>query len=63
MALFTYTPFSLLFTYLTNRRRRKFIKNKSLSYKADVPVIIVGNLTIGGTGKTPLVAYIAQKLC
>ncbi len=27
-----------------------------------MPVIIVGNLTIGGTGKTPLVAYIAQEL-
>ena len=60
--LYLLTPFSLLFTYLTNRRRRKFIKNKSLSYKPDVPVIIVGNLTIGGTGKTPLVAYIAQEL-
>src|SRR5210317_439285 len=41
--LYLLTPFSLLFTYLTNRRRRKFIKNKSLSYKPDIPVIIVGN--------------------
>ena len=32
--LYLLTPFSLLFTYLTNRRRRKFIKNKSLSYKS-----------------------------
>jgi subfamily B ATP-binding cassette protein MsbA len=61
--LYLLTPFSLLFTYLTNRRRRRFIKNKTLSFKPDVPVIIVGNLTIGGTGKTPLVAYIAQELC
>ena len=29
---------------------------------ADIPVIVVGNLTIGGTGKTPLVKYIATKL-
>ena len=55
-------PFSLLFTYLTNRRRRKYIKNKVKSFKPDIPVIVVGNLTIGGTGKTPLVKYITRKL-
>jgi len=27
-----------------------------------VPVIVVGNVTVGGTGKTPLVIYIAQAL-
>ncbi|NCX33839.1 MAG: lipid A export permease/ATP-binding protein MsbA [Proteobacteria bacterium] len=60
--LYLLTPFSLIFTYLTNRRRRKFLKNKTLTYKPDVPIIVVGNLTIGGTGKTPLVAYIANEL-
>lgn len=28
-----------------------------------VPTISVGNLTLGGTGKTPLVAWIAERLC
>ena len=60
--LYLLAPFSFIFTYLTNRRRRKFLKNKTLTYKPDVPVIVVGNLTIGGTGKTPLVAYIANEL-
>ena len=60
--LYLLTPFSLLFKYLTKRRRRKYIQGKLESYKSDIPVIIVGNLTIGGTGKTPLVAYIAQEL-
>ncbi|QQS42683.1 MAG: tetraacyldisaccharide 4'-kinase [Acidobacteriota bacterium] len=32
------------------------------SYKVPVPVISVGNITLGGTGKTPLVAYIARLL-
>jgi len=60
--LYLLYPFSLLFSYLTNRRRRKYIKNKVKSFKPDIPVIVVGNLTIGGTGKTPLVKYIATKL-
>jgi len=29
--------------------------------KLDVPVVSVGNLTVGGTGKTPFVAWLAQK--
>jgi tetraacyldisaccharide 4'-kinase len=60
--LYLLTPFSFLFNRLTKRRRRKYIQGKSQSYKSDIPIIIVGNLTIGGTGKTPLVAYIAQEL-
>jgi len=30
--------------------------------KVDVPVVVVGNLTVGGTGKTPLVAWLAGHL-
>ena len=60
--LYLLYPFSLLFSYLTSRRRRKFLKNKIKSFSSNLPVIVVGNLTIGGTGKTPLVKYIASEL-
>ena len=60
--LYLLLPFSLIFSYITNRRRRKFVKSKKLSHKTSIPLIVVGNLTIGGTGKTPLVAYIASEL-
>ena len=60
--LYLLYPFSILFSYLTSRRRRKFLKNKTESFSAKIPIIVVGNLTIGGTGKTPLVKYIASEL-
>ena len=60
--LYLLYPFSLLFSYLTSRRRRKFLKDKNKSYESEIPIIVVGNLTIGGTGKTPLVKYIATEL-
>ncbi len=60
--LYLLYPFSLIFSYLTNRRRRKYLKNNIKSYRSEVPIIVVGNLTIGGTGKTPLVKHIANEL-
>jgi tetraacyldisaccharide 4'-kinase len=30
--------------------------------KVGVPVVVIGNLTVGGTGKTPLVAWLSNKL-
>ena len=60
--LYLLYPFALTISYLTSRRRRKFLKNIDSKYKSEIPLIIVGNLTIGGTGKTPLVKYIASEL-
>ena len=60
--LYLLYPFSLIFSYLTSRKRRKFLKNKIKSFKSKIPVVVIGNLTVGGTGKTPLVKYIASEL-
>lgn len=38
---------------------KKFFKQKRLPF----PVISIGNLTWGGTGKTPLVEFLARKIC
>ncbi|MEL7264020.1 MAG: tetraacyldisaccharide 4'-kinase, partial [Planctomycetota bacterium] len=43
-------------------RNQKFDSVPDQSLRVDVPVISVGNLTTGGTGKTPVVSYLAQKL-
>lgn len=52
-------PLSQLFCYLARQRR---IKQSAEQKSADVPVIVVGNIAVGGTGKTPLTIYLAQLL-
>ncbi len=31
-------------------------------YRADIPVVCVGNITVGGTGKTPVTEYLIDRL-
>ena len=43
---------------------RNFFYNKKIlpSYKSSIPVISIGNITVGGTGKTPFVIFLATYL-
>jgi len=50
--------YNSLMVIRSNLYREGFFKQ----YKMEVPVISVGNLVLGGTGKTPLVLYIAELL-
>ncbi len=55
-------PFSPIYSAVMKSREALYRKGIKKSYSLNVPVISVGNLTMGGTGKTPFVAYIASKL-
>ncbi|MGL1932942.1 MAG: tetraacyldisaccharide 4'-kinase [Desulfotalea sp.] len=55
-------PFSSIYSYLMKARVFLYEKGILKSVKADIPIISVGNLTMGGTGKTPTTHYIARLL-
>ncbi len=56
------TPLSLLFRIVVAVRRLAYRLGLLRSRRLPVPVIIVGNITVGGSGKTPLVAWLAGYL-
>ncbi|GAB5381025.1 MAG: tetraacyldisaccharide 4'-kinase [Aliiglaciecola sp.] len=55
-------PLMIIFWLLSALRRMAYKNGLFRSKKIDVPVIIVGNISVGGNGKTPLVVYLAQWL-
>ena len=55
-------PVSFLYGAANHLRARAYRTGLLKSRRLDAVVISVGNLTVGGTGKTPMVLWIAQKL-
>ena len=53
-------PFMWLVSYIVKDKRRQFLKKEK--NKGSIPVVVVGNITLGGTGKTPLVQTLVQYL-
>jgi tetraacyldisaccharide 4'-kinase len=52
----------LLYSYVVARRRRWFERHPDARRRLREPVISIGNLSVGGTGKTPMVLLIARWL-
>ena len=55
-------PLSLLFRAVTALRRTLYALGLLKSTRLPVPVIVVGNIFVGGTGKTPLVIWLTEAL-
>lgn len=55
-------PFGLIYWLVTRLRNFFYDKGFFSSYKAPIKVIAVGNLSVGGTGKTPQIEYLIRLL-
>lgn len=56
------TPLSWIYGAVVSFRNYLFDKDILKSERFNIPVITVGNLTVGGTGKTPHVEYLIDYL-
>ncbi len=54
-------PPAWLYEGVVRLRNRRYDR-QGAAVRAEIPVLSVGNLTVGGTGKTPMVAWLARRL-
>ena len=55
-------PFAILYGWITSVRNFLFDKKILKSHQFNLPIIAVGNLSVGGTGKTPQIEYLIRLL-
>jgi tetraacyldisaccharide 4'-kinase len=55
-------PFSLIYNAVTSIRNVAYDKGILSSRSFDFPIIVVGNLNVGGTGKSPHIEYLIRLL-
>lgn len=61
-ALLLLAPFSLLYALVSGVRRLLYRMGLLSVSRFPVPVIVIGNIAVGGTGKTPLVLALIERL-
>ncbi len=61
-ALKVLAPLSALYGAVSGMRKLMYQKGVLPSYQAPVPVLIIGNITVGGSGKTPLIIALVKYL-
>ncbi|MGA1371690.1 MAG: lipid A export permease/ATP-binding protein MsbA [Pseudomonadales bacterium] len=60
--LYLLRPLERIFRFIVRRRRAAILSGRRPVWRAPCPVIIVGNLAVGGTGKTPFVMWLVEAL-
>ena len=55
-------PVSWLYGFITLLRRQAYKVGLFASYRAPIPVLVIGNITVGGSGKTPLIIALVSHL-
>jgi len=59
-ALSLLRPLEWLYRAVVLRKRARFLAGEGVIYRAPVPVVVVGNITVGGTGKTPMILWLIE---
>ena len=59
---YLFSPFSFIYLLVTGFRNLMYNRGWKKSHRFDIPVISVGNLIVGGAGKTPMVEYLVRKV-
>jgi tetraacyldisaccharide 4'-kinase len=57
------TPLSWIFGGVSAARNRAYDRGTFATHASRIPVVSVGNLSVGGTGKTPVASWLARELC
>ncbi|MGL6170449.1 MAG: tetraacyldisaccharide 4'-kinase, partial [Vibrio sp.] len=55
-------PLSLIFAAISRARRNTYQTGSKATFRAPIPVVVVGNITAGGNGKTPVVIWLVETL-
>ncbi len=55
-------PISWLYSFITLLRRQAYKAGLLSSYRAPIPVMVIGNISVGGSGKTPLIIALVTYL-
>lgn len=59
---FFLAPLAMIYGLIIDFRHKLFDSHLLKSEEFDIPIVSVGNLTVGGTGKTPVTEYLAEQL-
>lgn len=55
-------PFAKAYELASEFEKSQYEQGKKTTYKAPIPVLVIGNITVGGAGKTPLIIALVQYL-
>lgn len=55
-------PLAALFATVSGARRAAYRMGLCKAYRSPLPVVVVGNLSVGGNGKTPVVVWLVEAL-